>query len=101
MHPLARLLIPAATSGDDVQMRVVLTIAAMGLDDDDVTAFEVLAADTAKDIIQTSDPTAHERAQYSVRLPIKRLPEYRGHGQHYMAIDDALMQHPADLADPV
>jgi len=74
MHPVSRLLIPSATGGDDVQMRVILAIAAMGLDDDDVTAFEVLAADTAKDIIQTPDPTAHERAQYSFRLLRKRFP---------------------------
>jgi hypothetical protein len=63
MHPLSRLPIPAATGGDDVQMGVVLAIAAMGLDDDDVPACEILATDPAKDIIQTPDPTAHERAQ--------------------------------------
>ena len=55
-------------------MLMLLPIAAMRLDDDDVTAFEVLAADTAKDIIQTSDPTPYEWAQYRLRLLIKRLP---------------------------
>ena len=44
-------------------MLMVLTIAAMSLDDDDGPAFEGLAADTAQDIIQTPDPTAHARAQ--------------------------------------
>jgi hypothetical protein len=74
MPPLSRLLIPSTTGGDDVQRGSVLAIAAMGLDDDDRTAFEVLAADPAQDIIQPSDPTAHERAQYRFRLLIKRVP---------------------------
>jgi len=63
MHPLSRLLIPSATGSDDVQMGIVLAIAAMRLDDDNVTAFEVLAADTAKAIIYTPAPTPHERTQ--------------------------------------
>jgi hypothetical protein len=36
MDPLLALVIPSATRRDEVQMRVVLPIAAMGLDDDDV-----------------------------------------------------------------
>jgi hypothetical protein len=55
-------------------MGIVLAIAAMGLDDDDVPAFEGLAANPAKDIIQTPHPTTHERAPYCLRLLIKGLP---------------------------
>jgi hypothetical protein len=51
MDPLLRLPIPAATRRDDMQMRVVLPIASMGLDDDDIAALELCAADPAKDII--------------------------------------------------
>ena len=51
MDPLLALTIPSTAGGDDVEMRVVLPIAAMGLDDDDVTAFEGLAADTAEEIV--------------------------------------------------
>ena len=41
-----------------------MSIAAMRLDDDDVTALEVLTTDTAEDIIQTPNPTPHEGAQH-------------------------------------
>ena len=52
------------------------------------------------DSIQTADATAHERTQHRLRLLIKRLPESLRHGQDDMPVDDALMQHLADLADP-
>ena len=55
-------------------MGMILAMAAMRLDDDYVTASEVLAADPAKDIIQTSDPTAYEWAPYRLLLLIKRVP---------------------------
>jgi len=73
----------------------------MCVEDRDGAALERLATDTAEDIIQTSDATAHARTQHIFGLLIKRLPEYLRHGQHDMAIDHALMQHLADLADPV
>src|SRR3989442_58017 len=101
MHPLLGLLIPSTTGGDNVQMGIVLAIAAVGLDDHDVAALEGATTDPAKDIIQTADATAHERTQHRFRLLIKRFPEYLRHGQDDMTVDDALMQHLADLADPV
>ena len=73
MHPLAGLLIPAATRGNAVQMRIVLPIAAMRLDDHDVAAFEGAATDTAEAIIQALHSTAYERTQYNLRLLIKCL----------------------------
>ena len=81
-------------------MRIVLPIAAMGLDDHDVAALEGAATDPAIDIIQTADATAHEWTQHRLRLLIKRFPEYRRHGQDDMTVDDALMEHLTDLADP-
>src|SRR5918994_2905237 len=101
MHPLLGLPIPAAAGGDAVQMRVVLPVAAVGLDHHDVATGEVATTDPAIDIIQTTDPTAHERTQHRVRLLIKRLPEDLRHREDNMPIDDALMEHPAYLADPV
>src|SRR5215831_10036039 len=101
MDPLLGLLSPSTTGGDEVQMGIVLAIAAMGLDDDDVTAFEVLAADPAEDVIQAPHPTAHERTQHRWRLLIKSVPQNLRHGEDDMTVDDALMQHLADLADPV
>ena len=72
----------------------------MGLDDHDVAPLERLATDTAEDIIQALAPTAHEQTPHRLRLLIKRGPRQRGHGQDDVAIDDALWQHLADLADP-
>ena len=63
MHPLLRLLIPSSAGPNDMQMRVVLAIAAMRLDHDDVAPLEGRATDPAQDIIQAGDPTPHERAQ--------------------------------------
>ena len=74
MHPLAGLRIPSATGGDDVQMGVVLAIAAMRLDDHDIAALEGATADSAEAIIQTPAPTAHEWTQHGCGLLIKRLP---------------------------
>ena len=77
----------------------VLAMTAMGLDNHDGAAREDAATDPALDIIQTADATAHERTQHVFRLLIKRVSQHRGHGQDDMAIDHALMQHRADLAD--
>ena len=63
MAPLLSLDIPPTTGRNNMEMRVVLPIAAMRLDHDDVATLEGLAADPAKDIIQAGDPTPHERAQ--------------------------------------
>ena len=73
MDPLPRLRIPSATGGNDVQMGIVLAIAAMRLDDHDVAALEGAATDPAEEIIQTPDPTSHEWTQHGFRLLIKRL----------------------------
>src|SRR6266849_6161812 len=101
MHPLAGLAIPSATGGNDVQMGVIPSVAAMCLDNDDIAALESTATDPAEDVIQTPHPTAHERTQHRLRLLIKRFPEYLRHGQDDMTVDDALVEHPAHLADPV
>ena len=100
MDPLLRLLIPAATGGDDVQMGVVLPMAAMRLDDDDVAAFEGSATDPAEDIIQAPHPTTHERTQHRLSLLIKCFPEELRHGQDDMAVDDSFMEQLAQLGDP-
>src|SRR5262245_53458943 len=101
MHPLLGPLIPSPTGRDDMQMGVVLAIAAMGLNYNDVATLERLATDTAEDIIQAPHPTTHEWTQHRFGLLIKRFPEDLRYGQDYMAVDDAFMEHLAHLADPV
>ncbi len=100
-HPLLGLLIPAATGGNAGQRRVVLPIAAMGLEHHEVAAFEGVATDPARAIIQTADATASERTPHGLRRLRKRWPEYLRHGQDDMTLEHALMEPLADLAAPV
>jgi hypothetical protein len=53
-------------------MRVVLAIAAMRLDDDDVATLERLATHRAKEIIEALDATLHEGTEQRVGVLIKR-----------------------------
>src|SRR5712691_4000369 len=101
MHPLVALRVPSPTGGDNVQVRIVLAIAAMRLDDHNVAALEGLATDRTKEVVQALHPAWHERTQYVVCVLIKRFPQHLGHGQHNMTIDDAVMQHLTDLTDPM
>jgi hypothetical protein len=101
MDPLLRLRLPAATRGNDMQRRIVVSIPAVGLDHDDRAALQGPATNPAKDIIQASHPTTHARTQHRFGLLIKRLSEYLRHRQDNMAVDDAFMEHLAHLTDPV
>src|SRR5262249_60492725 len=100
MDPLLRLWIPAATRRNDMQMRIVASIPAMGLEHDDIAAFEGSATDPAEDIIQASHPTTHERTQHRLGLLIKRWPEELRHPQDNMAGDEAPMGHLVPIAYP-
>src|SRR5215475_4458809 len=101
MDPLPGLWIPAATRGNDVQMRVVLPMTAMRLDHHDIAALQGAATDPAEDIIQAPHPTTHARTQHRFGLLIKRFPEDLRHGQDDRSGDDTFMEHLAPLADPV
>src|SRR5207244_2253399 len=101
MHPLPGLWIPSPTGGDDMQMRVVLAIATMRLDDPDIATLQGPATHPAEAIIQALHATAHERTQHFLSVLIKCRAQQRGHRQHHMTIDHPLMQHGADLAHPV
>ena len=74
MYPLLSLRIPSPTGGDDVQVRIVLAIAPMGLDDHNITTFECLATDRTKEVISTLYPALHARTSHLVRVLIKRFP---------------------------
>jgi hypothetical protein len=56
-----------------MKMGMVLTIAPMGVQDDDVAAFKGLTAEIAKELVHTADPTAHELAQQSTGVVIERV----------------------------
>jgi len=89
------------TGANDVQMGVVLTIAAMGLHHHGVATCERPTTETTKDSIETAHATWHEGTQQYVCVAIKACPSHRRHGQDNVAIDHALMQHLADLSDPI
>ena len=63
MHPAFRLRVPTATGGDEMQMGVVLAVAPVRVQHDNVATFEALTAEVAKELIQTADPTSHQLAQ--------------------------------------
>ena len=63
-------------------MRVVLPIAAMGLDDDDIASLELCATDPTKDIMQTPDPTAQvgsPTVSGRISLTLRGYPETFSH----------------------
>src|SRR5882724_12345178 len=64
VFPALALLIIAPTGGDQMQMGMVMTIAAMGVDHHDVATLESLAPDLAIKIIQALHPTPHQGAQH-------------------------------------
>jgi len=68
MHPLLGLRIPSAARRNDMQMRVVLAVAAMSLHDHDIATLEGFATDLAKEIAAI------------LNLEIKR---YRVWGEHW------------------
>jgi hypothetical protein len=101
MSPLLSLRSPSPPGGDDVQVRMVLAMAPMGLDDHHGTACEGRATDRPKEVISTLHPAWPARTQHRVRVLIKRLPPYLRHGQHHMTLADALMPPLTALADPI
>src|SRR5262245_97494 len=101
MLPTSFRRIVASAGGEQVQVRVVLPIAAMRVEHGNVAPPERLAPDVTIEIIQALRPTAHERAQHDCRVLVKGRAEHRRDRQDDVPIDDALMEALAHLADPV
>jgi len=72
MAPLLGRGILSTTGRNDMQMRVVLAIAPMRLDDHDGTALQAVTTAPAEPIIQTLDATAHEGTQQRTGVLITR-----------------------------
>ena len=90
-----------STGGDQMQVRVILPIAAMRVEHRDGTPLERLALDGAIEIIQALRPAAHERAQHVSRVLVEDRAKHRWHRQDDMPINHPRVEDPADLADPV
>lgn len=82
-------------------MRIVLATATVSLNYHDIAPFERLTTHPAEEVIQTANPTAHQLTQQRLRMLIKGFAEHLGHRQHNMAVDHPVMEHLADLTDPI
>lgn len=101
MHPALGLWVPPPAGGDEMEVGIVLTVATVCVQNDDVATFEPPAAELAIEIVHTADPAAHEGTQQRFGLLIERVTQHGGDGEHGVAIDDATVKHVADLTDPV
>ena len=82
-------------------MLMLVPIAAMRVEDRDITTLERLPLDSAVKIVEALRPAAYERPQHDRGVLVKGRAEHRRHRQDDMPINDAFVDHPADLADPV
>ena len=82
-------------------MLMLVPIAAMRVEDRDITTLERLPLDGAVKIVEALRPAAYERTQHDRGVLVKGRAEHRRHGQDDMPINDAFVENPTDLADPV
>jgi len=70
------------------------------MEDHDRAALEWLAFDSAVEIIQALDSTAHERTQHDRCVLIEGGAEHRRHRQHDVPIDDPFLEDLTPLTHP-
>ena len=99
MLPARSLALIAPTGGDQMEMGVVLPIAAMRMEHHHRAPSEGCASDCAREIIQTLHPTAHVRTQHDRRVLVKGRAEQRRDRQDDVPIDHPLVEDLAHLAD--
>src|SRR5439155_21427956 len=87
--------------GEQMEMGVVVTIAAMCVDHHDVATLQRLAPDLTIEIIQALHPAAPQHAQHDFSVVVKGRAEHGRHRQDDVPVDHALMEDLAHLADPV
>src|SRR5437870_12132241 len=101
MLPARTLGIIAPTGGEHMQMGVILPIAAMRVEYGDIPACEGFPLHGAIEIIKSLGPTTHKNVKDARRGLVDGHPEHRRHRQDDVPIDDPIVQHSADLTDPV
>ena len=101
MLPARSLGIIPPARGEQMQVRVLLPIAAMRVEHRDGTPLERLAPDGARDIIEAWRPAAHERVQHHLGVVVKGRPEQRRHRQDNVPIAPPGVEDLTHLADPV
>src|SRR5712691_9944988 len=90
MLPARSLRIIAPTGGEQMQMRMVLAMAPMGVGHHNVAPPEGLAPDLTREIIQTLHPAAHQRAQHDRSIVIEGGAEHGWDRQENVAIHHPL-----------
>jgi hypothetical protein len=82
-------------------MLMLLAIAPMRVKHHDVATLQWFASDLAKEIIQASGTTSHQRTQQDCSVVIEGRAKHGWNRQDDVAIDHPLVEHLADLTDPV
>jgi hypothetical protein len=99
VFPALPLAIIAPTGGDQMQMGMVVTMTAMGVDHDDISTRERRAPDLAIKIIQALHPAPHQCAQHDRGVVRESGTEHGWDCENDVARDHALVEHGAPLAD--
>ena len=99
MLPASSRRIVASAGGEQMQVRVVLPIAAMRVEHRDVASLKRLPPDSAVEIVEAVRPTAYKRAQYDRGVLVESGAEHRRDRQDDVPIDDALMENLTHLTD--
>ena len=82
-------------------MLMLVPIAAMRVEHCDVAPLERLPLDGTVEIVEALRPAAYQRTQHDRSVLVKDRAEHRWHRQDDMPIDNAFVEDPTDLTDPV
>lgn len=101
MFPAVPRIIKAPTGGDAMQGRMVVAIAAMRVEHDDVATPQRVVPDRAIEIVQALGPTPHQGAPEARGIVVERHAEQREDRQDDGPIDPPRVEDLAHLAAPV
>src|SRR6266851_8466679 len=99
MLPALLPAIIAPTGGNQMQMGMILAIAAMRVEHRDVASPERLAPDVTIEVIHALHSASHQRAQQDRSVVVEGCAEHGRHRENDVAINHPLMEHRAHLAD--
>ena len=101
MLPAFSRPIQASAGREQMQVRVILPMAPMGVEHCDGAPPEPLAPDGALEVIQALCPTAPERTPHDRGVVVKGRAEQRGDRQEDVPRDHPRVEDLAHLTDPV
>jgi len=101
MLPAIRLDIIAPTGGQPMQVGMVLPMTPVGVKHRHRAPLKHCPLDRAIESVQTPGPAPHEGTQPDGGVMVEGRAKHCWHGQNHRAIDAPLVQHFADLPNPV